>query len=156
MKLTLIIISEAWLIAIFGLGLSLFTYLVRKAVKPNMDFFKILKDFQKRLPPSGKKAYKKDSFFGITHLNTSQMQINNLSTSNIDLFQKELEDFNYKRVLFKRKEIELYSNNLQRILKDSAWEKFGIAIIQQILEDESFEKNKPYIFGSRIGKIIGF
>ena len=78
------------------------------------------------------------------------------TTEEIDLFHKKLENFNYNIILFKKKAIKKYSNNIQRLIKTSGWEKFGIALIQSLLEDDSFKKSKPYLFGDKIGKIIRF
>lgn len=125
--------------------------------KGNKDFFKILNEFQDKLPPVQKRAKQHyDENLGFVIVNTSKMQMSNLTTKDIDLFQKKLENFNYKRILFKQKEIVSYSNNIQRLIKTSKWEEFGIAMVQSILEDESNQDSKPYIFGRYIGERIGY
>lgn len=125
-------------------------------VKGNRDFFKILKDFQDKLPPKHKRATKRNDISTyITTLDTTNMKMN-LTTQDIDLFHKKLENFNYDRIFFKRKKIISYSKNIQRLLSTSQWEKFGIAMVQTVLEDDTFKKSKPYLFGQRIGKLIGF
>jgi len=122
--------------------------------KPNRDFFKLIDDFNLKLPPTQKKAKEgTDKQYVFTIIDTTNMSLN-LSTDQIDLFQKQLEIFKYNRILFRKKKIISYSNNIQRLLKTSDWEKFGIAIIQNIIEDE--EQSKPYLINSKIGKIIGF
>ena len=124
--------------------------------KANRDFFKLLNDFQEKLPVKHKKAIEnKEIVPPFTFIDTTNMKMN-LTTQEIDLFLKKLETFNYNRIVFRRKKIQAYSNNIQRLIRTSAWEKFGIAIIQNLLEEESYQRAKPYLFGSRLGKIIGF
>lgn len=123
-------------------------------LKGNRDFFKIINDFQDKLPPKYKKAEEYiDEKRGFTVVNTSEMKMN-LTTKEIDLFHKKLENFNYNLVFFKNKEIKSYSKNLQRLLSTSGWDKFSIAMVQKILEGDI--KDKPYVFGYKIGSFIGF
>ncbi len=122
--------------------------------KANKNFFIIINEFHDKLPPKHKRADESvDSVNGFTIMNTTKMEMN-LTTKDIDLFHKKLENFNYNLIFFNRKRIESYSNNIQRLLISSDWEKSGIAIIQSIIEDD--EKTKPYLFNSKIGKLIGF
>lgn len=125
--------------------------------KGNRDFFKLLSDFQDKLPPQQKRAQKIDAPMlpYVTVIDTTPMKMN-LTTADIDLFQKKLENFNYNLIFFKRKKIESYSKNLQRLIRDAGWEKFGIALVQNLLEDETFKDSKPYLFGYRIGKRLGY
>lgn len=149
-------LSEGWQIAIITSLIPIIPLLVVLLLKGNRDFFKIINDFHEKLPPQHKRAKKSyDIIPFVTTINTTDMKMN-ISTEEIDLFHKKLENFNYNRIFFKRKQIQSYSNNIQRLLRDSAWEKFGIAIIQNLLEDEPFQNSKPYLFGYSIGKIIGF
>lgn len=100
-------------------------------IKGNRDFFKLLSDFQDKLPPQQKRAKKNyDIMPYMTVIDTSEMKMNNLTIADIDLFQKKLENFNYNLIFFKRKEIEAYSKNIQRLIKDAGWEKFGIALFK--------------------------
>jgi len=141
------------LLLITGLITLLFT-VFKFIIKPNRDFFKLIDDFNSKLPPAQKKA-KKNNLTFMTHIDTTNMKMN-LSTEEIDLFQKELELFKYNRILFRKKKIISYSNNIQRLLRTSGWEKFGVAIVQNLLEDDSFKSSKPYLFGYKIGQIIRF
>ena len=134
--------------------LSFLSTVVFFITKGNRDFFKLIDDFNSKLPPSQKKA-KKNNLAFMTHIDTTNMKMN-LSTEEIDLFQKELELFKYNRILFRKKKIISYSNNIQRLLRTSGWEKFGVAIVQNLLEDDSFKSSKPYLFGYKIGQIIRF
>lgn len=122
--------------------------------KGNRDFFNLIDDFNSNLPPPQKKAKKNDLAF-MTHIDTTNMKMN-LSTEDIDLFQKRLELFKYNRILFRKKKIIRYSNNIQRLLRTSSWEQFGIATVQSLLEDDSFKSSKPYLFGYKTGQIIRF
>jgi len=136
--------------------ITLFISLGGYLVNGNRKFFNILNDFKKKLPPSHKKAKVGVlAPYGFTHIDTSKMQTH-IDSKELDLFLKQLEDFDYSSIYFKRKQILSYSNNLQRHLKNYKWEKFGIAIIQQLLEDEKWEHSKPYLLGSKVGKIIKF
>lgn len=125
-------------------------------VKGNRKFFNILNEFKKKLPPSHKKA--KTGILppvGFTLVDTSKMETH-IDTKELDLLLKELETFNYKSIFFRRKEIEAYSKNIQRLIKTSAWEKFGIALVQQMLEEDKWDNHKPYLLGPRLGKLIKF
>jgi hypothetical protein len=149
-------LSEGWKIFFVATIISIVTAIVRYLIKPNRDFFKLLNEFHKKLPPRYKGAKESlDTLPLMKHVDTTNMKLN-LTTQEIDTFYKELEIFNYNRVFFKRKEIQSYSNNIQRIIRTSRWEKFAISIIQSLLEDESYQRNRPYLFGVRIGKVIGF
>ena len=125
-------LSEGWQIAIvFSIVIPSLTT-IRFLFKANRDFFKLLNEFQDKLPPKQKRAKENLEIFPFMKLvDTTHMKMN-LTTEEIDLFQKKLENFNYSRIVFKRKEIQSYSNNLQRLIRTSAWEKFGIAIIQNL------------------------
>lgn len=132
-------------------------YTILFFLKGNRDFFKLLSDFQDKLPPQQKRAQKTFTPLlpYVTVIDTTQMKMN-LTTADIDLFQKKLENFNYNLIFFKRKKIESYSKNLQRLICNAGWEKFGIALVQNLLEDEAFKSNKPYLFGYNIGKRLGY
>jgi hypothetical protein len=86
------------------------------------------------------------------------MNLNTLKTSldekELDFFLKELEDFDYSKVYFRKKKVEGYSRNLQRILKTTDWKLFGIGLLQEIIDNDKKEKNKPYIFGPKIARFI--
>jgi len=141
------------LLQVVGL-ITLFYAVFMFIIKPNRAFFKLIDNFNSKLPPVQKKAKEGvDELTGFTVMNTTNMDLN-LSTEKIDLFQKELELFKYNRIVFRKKEIISYSNNIQRHLTNPAWDKFGIAIIQSIIEDD--EQSRPYLFNIKIGKIIGF
>ena len=124
-------------------------------LKGNKDFFKIIDDFHGKMPPQYKKAKVISDKSDIALLDTTDM-VMNLTSSDIDSFHKKLENFNYDRIILKKKKIISFSKNLQRILSTTAWDKFTISIIQNLLEDEHHQKRMPYLFGYRIGKIIGF
>lgn len=124
--------------------------------KGNREFFKLLSEFQDKLPPQHKRAKKSQDIIPyITVIDTSNMKMN-LTSGDIDLFHKKLENFNYNLIFFKRKAIHSYSKNIQRLLRDSKWDKFGVALIQNLLEDEPFKGSKPYLFGEKVGEIIGY
>ncbi len=150
-------LSEGWQIGIvFSIIIPVLISLGHLLTKANRDFFKLLNEFHKKLPPKYKGAKESlDTLPLMKHVDTTNMKLN-LTTQEIDAFYKELEIFNYNRVFFKRKEIQSYSNNIQRIIRTSRWEKFAISVIQSLLEDESYQRNKPYLFGVRIGRFIGF
>lgn len=122
--------------------------------KGNRNFFKLIDEFHGKLPPQHKRA-KQEKMERWSQIDTTNMKMN-LSTSEIDSFHKSIENFNYNLVFFKKKAIKEYSQNIQRLLATSGWEKFGVAIIQNLLEDDLLKRKKPYIFGYRIGQIIKF
>lgn len=150
-------LSEGWQIAIvFSIVIPSSIVIIHFLFKANRDFFKLLNEFQEKLPPRHKRAKENMEILPFMKVvDTTNMKMN-LTTQEIDLFLKKLETFNYSRIIFNRKQIQSYSNNIQRLIRTSAWEKFGSALIQNLLEDESFQSSKPYLFGNRIGKIIEF
>jgi hypothetical protein len=150
-------LNEGWQIAIvFSIVIPFTLASIQILFKANRDFFKLLNDFQEKLPPKHKRAIEnKEIIPPFSVIDTTNMKMN-LSTQEIDTFLKKLETFNYNRIVFRRNKIQSYSNNIQRLIRTSAWEKFGIAIIQNFLEEESYQRAKPYLFGFRLGKIIGF
>ena len=125
-------------------------------IKGNMDFFKIIDDFHSKLPPKNKKAKPlnlKAVPFNTIDVTNAQF---NLSDAEIDLFHKKLETFNYNRIIFKRKKIEIFSKNIQRHLSEGKTNKFKLSMVQAVLEDEPFVRLKTYLFGYRLGKLLGF
>jgi hypothetical protein len=153
-------LSESWQIAIlFSLiipALGAFITIFWWLLKPNREFFKILDEFQEKLPPHHKRAKEdKKKFEVFTFIDTTKMETH-LTTQDLDLFLRKLETFKYERILFRRKAIKAFSSNLQRIIRTSGWEKFGLALVQNLLEDEPYLKSKPYLFGYQIGKFLGF
>ena len=124
-------------------------------IKGNRDFFKIIDDFHSRMPPQHKRAKEIPEASRImTVVDTTTMKMN-LTSADIDLFHKKLENVNYDRIIFRKKRIISFSRNLQRLLRKTAWDKFTVSIIQSLLEDDSHKYRIPYLFGYRIGKIIG-
>jgi hypothetical protein len=49
---------------------------------------------------------------------------------------------------------QFYEIIVQLKWESSAWERFGVVIIQSIIDDN--EQCKPYLINSKIGKTIGF
>jgi hypothetical protein len=147
-------LSEGWQIAIvFSILVPFCIATIHFLFKSNREFYKLLNEFQEKLPPRHKRAKENSEIFpSMRVIDTTDMKMN-LTTPEIDFFLKKLENFNYRKIVFKRKQIQSYSNNIQRLIRTSSWEKFGIAIVQSILEDE--ESKKPYLFGVKIGRIIG-
>lgn len=150
-------LSEAWQIAIvFTIVLPFVIGLFKWLVKPNREFFKIIKEFNSKLPPKHKKAKEDNVTFKVfTYIDTTDMDLK-LTSHEIDLFVRSLETFNYNRIFFRRKAIIRYSNNIQRIIREAPWEKFGIANVQKLLDEDSNQKSKPYLLGQHIGKFLGF
>ena len=132
------------------------TYTLNWLIRGNRDFFKIIDAFQKKLPPKQKKAKKElQHEHGFTILDVSQMSTT-LNTGDLDFFIKQLEDFDYERIIFKKKQIKTYSENIQRLLTTGQTQKFVIASVQHLLESLIFQNTKPYLLGPSIYKIIKF
>ncbi|WP_289045174.1 hypothetical protein [uncultured Olleya sp.] len=130
------------------------TFILQHLFGGNKEFFRIINDFRKKLPPKDKKATIRYS----ENLGMSNMNLNTLKTSidkkELDFFLKELEDFDYSKVYFRKKKVQGYSKNLQRIIKTTDWKLFGVGILQEIIDNDKKEKNKPYIFGPKIARFI--
>lgn len=139
----------------FFFGMSM-TFILQKAFEGNVEFFKIIDEFRKKLPPKDKKA--KSGFnenLGMQHMNLNTLE-SNINRSDLDYFLKQLEDFDHKSVYFRRKQIKSYSQNIQRLIKTTTSEKFSIGILQELLEGEKHVKTKPYLLGSKVAKYIKF
>ena len=121
----------------FILG-SIFTFLLavvkKRLFSVNQDFFNLLNDFKKRLPPTNKKAEKIPNPF-MTHLNITEMT-HHISRKEIDILLKSLEDLDY-------------SKNIQRIIKTTTCDKFLISILDEMLNDEKLNQSKLYVLGFR-------
>ncbi len=130
------------------------TFLLQHLFGGNKEFFRIVNDFRKKLPPKDKKA----TIGYNENLGMSQMNINTLKSSlgekELDFFLKELEGFDYSKVYFRKNKVEGYSRNLQRIIKTTDCKLFGIGLLQEIIDNDKNEKNKPYIFGPKIARFI--
>ncbi|MFN8316135.1 MAG: hypothetical protein U0T32_06790 [Chitinophagales bacterium] len=126
-------------------------------VKGNRDFFKIIDELQLKLPPKYKKAKVLNGslipYFQTINLTNVHY---NLSDIEIDLIHKRLETFNYKTIIFNRKKIETFSKNIQRHLSNGKTKESKLSMIQMLLEDESFIKMIPYLFGYCVGKFLKF
>ncbi len=73
-------------------------------IKGNRDFFKIIDDFHNKMPPQHKRAKElSDASLIMTVVDTTNMKMN-LKSADINLFQKKLENFNYDRIIFRKKE----------------------------------------------------
>jgi hypothetical protein len=146
-------ILENFLSFFFGI---IMTFLLQRLFGGNKEFFKIIDEFKKKLPPKDKKAESKfNEKIGLQHMNLDTLK-SNIETKDIDYFLKQLEDFDYNSVFFKREKIENYSKNIQRIIKTTKWELFSIGILQELLESKERNKNKPYLLGSKIAEYIKF
>lgn len=149
-------LGEGWQIAIVSATISLILGVITYLFKANRDFFKIIDDFHDKLPPQNKKAQKSTEVHQyMTTVNVGALKMN-LTTEEIDQFHKKLENFKYDRIIFKKKRIIEFSKNIQRLLNSNSWDEFTISIIQDLLEDENHRKRIPYLFGYRVGQVIGF
>lgn len=91
------------------------TFFIQHLFGGNKEFFRIMNDLRKKLPPKDKKAtigYNEN--LGISQMNFNTLKTN-LDVKELDFFLKELEDFDYSKVYFRKKEVESYSRILQRI-----------------------------------------
>jgi hypothetical protein len=132
------------------------TFLFQRLFGGNKDFFKIIDEFKTKLPPKDKKAETKyNETIGMQHMNLDTLKPS-IETKDMDYFLKQLEDFNYKSIYFKSKQIESYSKNIQRIIKTTKCELFSIGILQELLENKERDRNKPYLLGPKIAEYIKF
>ena len=132
------------------------TFLVQRIIGVNQRFFKIIENFRKLLPPSDKRARSSYSDqLGMTHLDMDT-QTSQIDQKEIDYFLKELEDFEYNSVVLRKESIQSYSKNIQRIIKTTNSPAMTVGFLQHLLENETFESGKPYLFGPKIYKYIKF
>jgi len=125
-------------------------------LKGNRDFFKIIDDFHDKLPPQNKKAQKSTEVYPfMTRINVGTLKMN-LTIEEIDQFHKKLENFKYDRIFFRKKRIIEFSKNIQRLLNSNRWDEFTISLIQDLFEGENHKKQIPYLFGYKVGRVIGF
>jgi hypothetical protein len=139
----------------FLLGVIL-TMFGQRILGGNKEFFRIINSFRKKLPPKNKKAkINNDEQLGVSHMALDSLKTY-IKTSDIDYFLKELEDFNYDDLIFKKRPIVKYSKNIQRIIKTTKSESFTVGILQEILDSEEQMDRKPYIsvLGFKLEKFI--
>lgn len=133
---------------------TLIVLCAKNIVEGNLKFHLMLKAFKAKLPPKHKIAkHVGQNSIGFNLVDLSSFK-SFITERDADAFCKELEDFNYDSIYFKRKQIEGYSKNLRRLLSSGNM-KVSIAMVQQVLEDEE-HRSKLYIVGSRIGKRYNF
>jgi hypothetical protein len=72
------------------------------------------------------------------------------------MFLKELEELDYENIVFKKKRIIEYSNNLQRIIKTTKWNVFLVGILSELLEESKMAKKELYFLNSNLYKYIKF
>ena len=139
-----------WETIFFSIILPILTWWIGQFIlKPNRDFFKIIEAFKQKLPPNNKKGKTTQLDFYIA-INANTIK-SNISEKEFDEFLKQLEEFDYKRVFFRKKAIVGYSNNLQRLLNDTySIQESKTYCIQSILET----KKPPYLWGVRTYHII--
>lgn len=120
--------------------------------KGNKLFIKIIKDFEKKLPPTTKKALKSDDHkLGVTHFNLNH-QKSAITIKELDELLRTLEVFDYDSIYFNKKNILDYSNNLQRIIKTSEY-PFVITFLQEIIDNPIFSR-KIYLKNGKLKKYI--
>ena len=138
----------------FFFGIFL-TIVFQRLIGKNQEFFEIIENFKKKLPPQSKKAEIKniESLGGIQHMDLSK-QTSHIDERDLDEFLKALEDFDYNHLIFKRKKIKSYSSNIQRIIKTTNMHKFKIGMLQELFENQSFKRSFPFLFGAKLYSFI--
>jgi len=132
------------------------TFLLQKLFEGNIAFFNILEEFTKKLPPNYKRA--ETSFndrLGLQHMNLSKLE-SNINRNDLDFLLKQLENFDYQSIFFKRSQIKKYSQNIQRLIKTNDNDKFCVGLLQELFEGKDFANSKPYLLGQKIAKHIKF
>jgi len=136
---------------LFGVGM---TFFIQHLFGANKEFFRIINNFRKKLPPKNKKAIVGyNERIGVSQMNLSSLKTT-LNEKELDFFLKELEDFDYNSLYFRKNKIEKYSRNLQRIINTTDWKIFGVGILQEVIDNDNQEENKPYLLGSKIARFI--
>jgi hypothetical protein len=149
------LISDNFLSFFVGLILGFFLNVLKKRlIGTNQNFFEVIENFKKKLPPRDKKA-EISEWEHLTHMNLNTLS-HNIESRDIDMFVKELEELDYKSLVFKKKKITEFSKNLQRIIKTTNWNDFLVGILSEMLEDKEMAKRKLYILGLKSYKYIKF
>ena len=98
----------------------------------NKGFFKLIDEFKEKLPPKQKKAeISYNENIGFQHMNLTKLETP-LNRHDLDYLLKQLEIFDYKSIYFKRKEIESYARNIQRLITTTNDVKFCVGILQEL------------------------
>lgn len=126
---------------------------VTRLFAENKKFFKLIEEFKKKLPPNNKKAVVKQARL-YSHMHLESLK-HNVTQTDIDMFLRELENIKYNKIVFKRKYIEDYSKNIQRIVKTTDWDKFLIALLDEMLELESLNKRRLFLINKNFYNYIG-
>ena len=136
---------------IFGIIL---TFLRKRLVGTNQDFFKTIEDFRRKLPPSNKKA-KISEVYNMSHMNLNTLS-HNIESKDIDMFLKELEELDLDNLIIRKKEIIEFSNNLQRIIKTTSWNDFLVAILSEMLDENKLAERKLFFISLKFYKYSKF
>ena len=118
----------------------------------NKKFISIIDDFAKKLPPIDKKVQVVETELPITVVDLKTFQ-SNIDEKDTDLFIKQLEDFDYSSLVWQKKKTREYANNIFRLLKSKTDMRLNLSMVQEWIEDDT---RKPYLFGYRASKYIGF
>lgn len=134
--------------------IAFFNVIIKLLFSGNIEFFKIINEFKKKLPPS----YKKAEIITNNNKMFSEMDLSVMNTKlddiELDKFAKELEDFDYGRIYFKKKGIKKYTRNIQRIIRTTDDIKFKIGMLQKLIDNE--ERKKPYLINHKVARYIKF
>jgi hypothetical protein len=71
------------------------------------------------------------------------------------MFLRELENIEYNKMVFKRKNIEGYSRNIQRIINTTNWDKFLIGLLDEMLELEKLNDRRLFLINKSFYNYIG-
>lgn len=116
--------------------------------KPNIEYYRTIKEFKEKLPRSQKRAKKlvgeelnrlplSDDMKSVTILDLSPQRIS-LQESDLDMFFNRLEHLDTKLIFFK-KYYRQYTANLKRFNPAATHKNFDLAVMQLVLD----EKRKP-------------
>jgi hypothetical protein len=136
-----------------GILTILIGLIVKILFSENIKFFKLIKEFRKKLPPKHKKAVIKEQAV-LSHMQLDNLEYN-ITQADIDVFLKELETIEYGRIIFKKRCIEDYSRNIQRIIKSTKWDKFLIGILDVMLDEKKLNDRKLYLINKKVYNYIG-
>jgi hypothetical protein len=134
------------------LGVSI-NIISKRLFSTNKKFFEIIEEFKKKLPPSNKKAVISQERT-YTHMHLKNLK-HNVTQTDVDMFLRELENIEYNKMVFKRKNIEGYSRNIQRIINTTNWDKFLIGLLDEMLELEKLNDRRLFLINKSFYNYIG-
>jgi len=136
-----------------NLLLNILTLGLKPLYEKHLGYYKIVKDFRDKLPRPQNQARtisdaeKEDHplLSGLKYMHVLDLATHKVSVSeaDIDRFYNQLNNFDYRFILFK-KYYQKYTKNLNRFAPSASNKDFHLVLIQNIIKDDHLHPLKPF------------